>query len=124
MIYHKVRLLNLATMLFLVLCCYGLPNQQVLAARIIKLEAEKFRFNPDTIEVRQGEDIELHIISKDRLHGFSLPDLNLHGDIVPGKILKIKFIAERSGKYGFLCNIFCGSGHGDMQGQILVLPDP
>ena len=41
-----------------------------------------------------------------------------HG--APGKTTVIRFTPEKAGVYDFLCDNFCGSGHEEMNGRIVV----
>lgn len=88
--------------------------------RVIEMEARRFRFTPNEITVRRGETVTLAIRSIDFTHGFSLPDLGLRSDLIPGKVTRIKLIPTRAGKFTFLCDNFCGDGHENMNGILIV----
>jgi cytochrome c oxidase subunit II len=88
--------------------------------RVIEMEARRFRFTPNEITVRRGEAVTLAIRSIDFTHGFSLPDLGLRSDLIPGKVTRIKLTPTRAGKFTFLCDNFCGDGHENMNGILIV----
>jgi len=88
--------------------------------RVVKVIARKFVFVPDTIKVKKGETIVLQITAPEVPMGFNLPDFNTRGDIVPGKTTTVKFTADKVGTFAFVCDIFCGDGHENMQGAIVV----
>ena len=88
--------------------------------RVIKIEAKKFVYTPTLIELKLGEAAVLEFSSVDFTHGFNIPDLKIRADLLPGKITKIRLMPDTVGKFTFLCDNFCGSGHEEMNGTIIV----
>ncbi|RFP21803.1 cytochrome c oxidase subunit II [Duganella sp. BJB488] len=88
--------------------------------RVIKIEARKFRFAPNVIELKKGEAVVLELTALDFPHGFSVPDLKIRADLVMGKPVQVRLKSETAGQFGFLCDNFCGSGHEEMAGTIIV----
>ncbi|NVD73456.1 cupredoxin domain-containing protein [Duganella sp. BJB1802] len=88
--------------------------------RVIKIEARKFRFAPNVIELKKGEAVVLELTALDFPHGFSVPDLKIRADLVMGKPVQVRLKPETAGQFGFLCDNFCGSGHEEMAGTIIV----
>lgn len=88
--------------------------------RVIKIEARKFRYAPNVIEVKKGEAVVLELTALDFPHGFSLPDFKIRADLVMGKPVRVKLKPEEAGQFGFLCDNFCGSGHEEMSGTLIV----
>jgi cytochrome c oxidase subunit 2 len=88
--------------------------------QVIKVTAKKFEFSPSVITVHLNIPVVLEFTSLDRLHGFALPDLKLEAEIKPGETTRLRFIPDKLGTFPFHCNRFCGSGHEDMNGQIVV----
>jgi len=88
--------------------------------RVVKLTAKKFEFSPAEITVRKGEPVVLEINSEDVGHGFTLPDFGVRGDIKPGTISRIAFTPDKTGRFTFGCDVFCGSGHEEMSGTLNV----
>jgi cytochrome c oxidase subunit 2 len=41
-------------------------------------------------------------------------------DIVPGKVATLRVTADKAGSFVFLCDIFCGTGHEEMSGTLIV----
>ena len=89
-------------------------------AKVIKITAKKFDFAPSELTVKRGVPVALELTSTDRVHGFSLPDFKLTASIEPGKVTRVTFTPNRTGEFTFSCNIFCGSGHEDMAGRLIV----
>jgi len=89
-------------------------------AKVIKITAEKFKYTPDQITLKKGVPVMLEFTSLDRTHGFSCPDFGIRVDIVPGKPATVSFTPDKTGRFLFHCDIFCGSGHEDMSGVFVV----
>jgi len=70
--------------------------------------------------VKLGQPIVLVLTSEDRLHGFKMPDLGIRADIVPGQETRVPLAPDRIGSFAFLCDVFCGDGHEDMAGVLVV----
>jgi cytochrome c oxidase subunit 2 len=90
------------------------------AEREIHITAKKFEFTPDTITVKKGESVVLVISSQDRKHGFNLRAFGIRADVNPGGTARIRFTPNKTGKFTFACDVFCGEGHEDMTGTIIV----
>jgi len=88
--------------------------------RIIYLEARRFSFSPDTIRVKQGDKVKIIAKSTDVTHGFALEGFNMDNRIEPGKKNIIEFIADKKGEFMFRCSVYCGSGHKNMRGKLVV----
>jgi len=94
---------------------YALP-----AEREIHITAKKFEFAPETITLKKGEPVVLVISSQDRKHGFNLRAFGIRADVNPGGTARIGFTPNKTGKFNFSCDVFCGEGHEDMTGTIVV----
>ena len=88
--------------------------------QIIRLTAKKFGFSPNVITVKKGEPVVIELTSKDRKHGFYLPDFGIKVEIVPGTISRARFIPDKAGTFPFACHVFCGEGHEEMTGTLVV----
>ena len=96
------------------------PQATVAAARVIKVTAKKFEFKPSVITVKKGELVELELMTSDRRHGFDAPELKIHAEIKPGAPTRVQFRPDKAGHFPFHCSVFCGDGHEDMTGEIVV----
>ena len=90
------------------------------APRQISLVAKRFAFTPNEIPIKVGERIVLLLESLDYEHGFSVPDLRLRADFVPGRVTRLELQATKAGTLDFLCDNFCGDDHEDMHGRFIV----
>jgi cytochrome c oxidase subunit 2 len=88
--------------------------------RVIKVRAKKFEFMPDRIELVKGEPVVLELMSEDVLMGFSVPDMNVRADMIPGKITQLKLTPQKAGTFDLVCDVFCGDYHEQMEGEIVV----
>jgi cytochrome c oxidase subunit 2 len=91
--------------------------------RKITVVAKKYKFEPNRIELKVGEPVEITFRSLDAKHGFSCKDLKLEKVIFtkdsPGKLT---FTPDKAGTFKFKCAHFCGLGHPKMKGEIIVTP--
>jgi len=88
--------------------------------KVIRVTAKKFEFTPNEITVKKGEPLVLELTSTDRGHGFYLPDFNVEAKIKPGVVTRVGFTPGQAGKFNFACDVFCGSGHEEMSGTLIV----
>ena len=88
--------------------------------RVIDVVAKRFDFVPEEIHVARGEAVVLRFTAPDVPMGFHLPDFDLREDLVPGAITTVRLTPDRIGSFTFMCDVFCGSGHEEMSGTLIV----
>ncbi|MSQ70481.1 MAG: cytochrome c oxidase subunit II [Betaproteobacteria bacterium] len=86
----------------------------------IRLTAQKFAFSQPMIRVKNGRPVTFELTTPDFPHGFAVPDFNVRTDIIPGKTVTVTFTPTKAGKFHFLCDNFCGAGHDEMSGFLIV----
>jgi cytochrome c oxidase subunit II len=93
----------------------------VSAPREIEVVARKFEFEPSSIEVDEGERVRLVVRSDDGVHGIAIKKFKVN-KMVPrgGEKITIDFVASAPGTFPILCSEFCGDGHEDMSGMLVV----
>jgi len=89
--------------------------------KVIKITAKRFDYTPGNLTLKKGEPVILEFTTLDVLMGFNLPDLNVRADIVPDKVTRVRFVPDKTGTFTFLCDIFCGTRHEEMNGTITVV---
>jgi cytochrome c oxidase subunit 2 len=89
-------------------------------AKVIDVVAQRFRFTPNEITLKAGQPAVLAITSLDFVHGFNVPALGIRTDLLPGRVTSVAIGALAPGRYDFLCDNFCGGGHEEMNGTIVV----
>ncbi|MBF8279984.1 MAG: cyoA [candidate division NC10 bacterium] len=72
------------------------------------------------LKLKKGETYRLHLSSVDLVHGFSIFPLNLNFMVLPGYDYVLTVTPTTSGEFYVVCNEFCGIGHHQMVGKILV----
>jgi len=92
------------------------PNEKV-----IRIGAKRFDYTPVELTLKKGEPVILEFTSSDVLMGFNLPDFNLRADIIPDKVTRVRFVPDKTGSFTFLCDIFCGTKHEEMNGRLTVI---
>lgn len=88
--------------------------------RSFTMTAKQFEFTPSTITVNEGDEVEITVTSTDVEHGFALPDFGVDVKLPPNESQVIRFTADKKGTFSFRCNVFCGAGHGEMKGTLIV----
>jgi cytochrome c oxidase subunit 2 len=86
----------------------------------VKIQAKRYEYTPSEITLKKGVPVVLELTALDRQHGFKCPGLSLRTDVDPGKVTRLSLTPEKTGVFEFHCDIYCGSGHADMRGRIIV----
>lgn len=90
------------------------------AEPVIRVVAKRFDYTPGEIRLKKGVPVVLEFTTQDVVMGFSAPDFQTRTDIVPGKAARVRLVPDKTGSFVFHCDIFCGTGHEDMVGTIVV----
>jgi cytochrome c oxidase subunit II len=69
-----------------------------------------------------GREVDLTLRAQDVIHGFSVPQMRLKQNAVPGQTTHIHFTPETPGDYAILCTQVCGLGHYRMLATMRILP--
>ena len=88
--------------------------------RVVHITAKRFTFTPAEVRLRKGETVVLELTSEDRVHGFNLHAFGIRKDIVPKEVTRVTITPDKEGTYPFRCDVFCGDGHEDMTGTLVV----
>jgi cytochrome c oxidase subunit II len=87
------------------------------------ITASRFEFQPGTIEVAEGDHVKLTLHSADTTHGFAIPELKVKMKIPKGGApVTAEFVADKPGTFQIKCSEYCGPGHKQMIGTIVVTP--
>ena len=91
------------------------------APRTVEVVASKFSFEPSRVEVAEGERVRLVVKSADGVHGVEIKKFKVSKKIPRGgEPVEIEFVANAPGEYPILCSEYCGKGHEDMKGTLVV----
>ena len=88
--------------------------------RVVKVSARRFVFTPKVINLKKGEPVTFELTTQDVFMGMNIPDFKVRSDIVPTKTMHLSFTPDKVGTFTFVCDVFCGDGHEDMSGQLVV----
>ena len=103
----------------------GIPSANsgtaVPGETVVRLTAKKFQYSPAQVTVKKGTPVVLELTSQDSKHGFNLADFGVRADVKPGAVTRVTFTPDRTGSFTFACDVFCGSGHEDMSGTLVVV---
>ena len=84
--------------------------------------AVQFAYFPSEIEVPADSTVTFHLTSEDVIHSFSVVGTNANTMVIPGEVATLTVETDEPGEYGILCSEYCGSGHHDMEGKLVVVP--
>ena len=90
------------------------------APAVVRITAKRFEYNPPRVVLKKGVPVVLELVALDRTHGFKVPGLGLRSDVLQDQATRIPLTPDKAGTFNFACDIFCGDGHEDMEGQIVV----
>ena len=72
------------------------------------------------LHVPLGRPVKLLLRSKDVLHNFTVAQIRVKMDLVPGLVTRVWFTPTRAGSYDLLCQELCGIAHYAMRGRMVV----
>ncbi len=102
----------------------GGPSGEVIdGVRVVEVKARQFEFDPGRIVVRQGETVRLNATSEDVTHGIGIATFGVDRKLPPGETQAIEFTADQPGRHPVHCTVYCGEGHNDMTGTLIVLAE-
>jgi nitrous-oxide reductase len=92
----------------------------------IHMTAIRSHYDPEIIEVNQGDDVVWHVTNleraQDEVHGFTVDTYNVNASLEPGETNTFRFKADKAGVFPFYCTEFCSALHLEMAGYLLVKP--
>lgn len=94
------------------------------APLVVEVTAKRFAFEPERIEVTEGDKVRLVVRSADGVHGIGIKKFKIEEKIPRGETVTIDFVASSAGTYPVLCSEYCGKGHEDMKGTLVVKVRP
>lgn len=131
------RTLILATLLVVVLTLakpllfLNVEGQEsTVRVKEVTMTAYYWRFEPSTIVVSENDTVRLKIACINNMmpmmaymfpnHGIEIDDYIENTTLPVGETVTIEFVANKTGTFHFHCTIFCGMGHEDMHGELIV----
>ena len=96
----------------------------------IKVSAQKwfwsFEYPGGASEVNKlvvpvDKPVKLLMSSKDVIHSLYVPNFRVKMDVLPNRYTTLWFEATREGEYNLFCTEYCGKGHSEMLGKVVVM---
>lgn len=122
--------------LIMVLIVFGWGYQVYTAQRVapadayeVKVTAQKWLWQftyengartTEELHVPAGRPVKLIMGSQDVIHSFYVPAFRVKQDVVPGRYTELWFNAPEPGESIIFCTEYCGTGHSDMLGKVIV----
>lgn len=92
--------------------------------RVIEVVARRYVFEPAEIQVAVGEAVRLMVRSGDGPHGVEIKEMKVKKVLERGaKPVAIDLKPTTAGRFPILCSEYCGEGHDDMKGVLVVVAD-
>ena len=89
--------------------------------RIVEIVAKRFSFEPARVDVTEGDRVRLVVKSADGVHGIEIKKFKITKKVPRGgDPVTIEFVASAPGEFPILCSEYCGDGHEDMKGMLVV----
>lgn len=96
------------------------PTKTEEQVKEITVVAKQFSFDPDPIIVNKGDKVKLILRSADVAHGFAIIEYGINKRFDKDNPVIVEFTADKAGEFEVRCSVFCGSGHSDMRGKLIV----
>ena len=122
-------LLSVTAIIVLLATFPGFAQQAAVSEpKIFEVVARRFSFEPATIDVVEGDTVRLLVRSADGPHGVEIKAFKVKKAVPRAKPgdspVTIEFVAAAAGEYPILCSEYCGNGHKDMTGTLIVRAKP
>jgi len=76
--------------------------------------------NDGELHLPLNEPVKVLLRSKDVLHNFTVPQMRVKMDMVPGMVTYLWFEPTRTGEFEIMCEELCGLAHFAMRGRVVV----
>ena len=96
------------------------PVPEDTNAVVINMTSRQWSYTPSEIRVKEGQTVILHIKNIDVPHGFAIEEYRINAFLTPGETVVVKFTANQVGEFQYFCNVFCGTGHPNHKGKLIV----
>ena len=119
------RSLVALTLLIAAVSSLGSAARQDAEPQVVNVIARRFAFDPATITVAVGQPVRLMVRSEDGVHGVAIKKFKVNKDVPRGgEAVIINFTPSTVGEFPILCSEYCGDGHDDMRGTLVVQARP
>jgi cytochrome c oxidase subunit 2 len=89
--------------------------------REITIQASNWKLDPSEVRVKEGDRVKITLQGISGAHAIAIPELGVKSATVhAGETTTVEFVADKKGTFSFKCSVFCGEGHSDMTGNLMV----
>jgi cytochrome c oxidase subunit II len=81
---------------------------------------QAWSFAPSEVRVPAGAEVTFLMTSPDVIHGFHVEGTRLNVMLLPGQVSRVEYTFEEPGEFLIICHEFCGIGHHNMWGKVIV----
>lgn len=86
----------------------------------VHLVSQMWSFSPGEIRLPRGAEVTFIMTSRDVTHGLIIEQHDVNLMLLPGQIARTTTTFNRPGTYHMICHEYCGPGHQNMIGTIVV----
>ncbi len=86
----------------------------------VYLLAKTWQWEPDPIVVPPKVRVTFYATSADVLHSIQIQHTNVNFTATPNQVAQIEYTFTTPGVYYLVCNEYCGVGHENMIGRVIV----
>jgi cytochrome c oxidase subunit 2 len=97
----------------------GIPIVEPAPGGDAYMQAQMWTFYP-VLQLKKGQTYRIHLSSLDIQHGWSVTPINMNFQVLPGYDHVLTITPTIAGDFPVICNEFCGIGHHQMTGKIIV----
>ena len=81
---------------------------------MVAAKKDQWRFEPEVIEVDQGDKVVMTLINEDAYdHGIGIDAFGVSQRMPANSTIKVEFVVTQAGEFPFYCSVPCGEGHVD-----------
>ncbi|MFN7019470.1 MAG: cytochrome c oxidase subunit II [Fimbriimonadales bacterium] len=74
----------------------------------------------NTITIPRGAVVDFYVTSRDVMHGYHIDKTLVNLKAIPGAVTYSRVKFDRPGEYQIICHEYCGLGHQNMAGKVIV----
>lgn len=95
-------------------------GQEVERRHVLTMTARRYTFDPEVLDVRRNDVVQLTITSEDIAHSFTVDAYRIQKRIPPGGSVTFEFRADEAGRFAYYCSMRADSGCAEMRGELIV----
>jgi heme/copper-type cytochrome/quinol oxidase subunit 2 len=117
------RLVGLAVALIApMMLCGDASTRQQTPHHEFTVVASRYRFDPDRLEVHQGDTVKITVQTADIPHSFVIDALRVAKKAVPDRPVTFELFVDQPGSFRFYCNLTLEDRCREMHGELVVRP--